>query len=157
VSHPNAQLIERFYAAFDAGDGATMAASYTPDVRFSDPVFEDLKGREAGAMWIMLTGRAKDLRVQLVEHDADDVRGSARWLADYTFSTGRKVHNDVRAKFAFRDGRIAEHYDHFSFHGWARQALGPAGLLLGWTPLLQAKVRRQAREGLDEALAAAPA
>jgi ketosteroid isomerase-like protein len=156
MAHPNADLIQRFYAAFDAGDGATMAASYTPDAHFSDPVFVDLNGGEPGAMWVMLTGRAKDLRVRLAEHEADDVRGSARWLADYTFSTGREVHNDVRAEFRFRDGLIADHQDRFSFHGWARQALGPVGLLLGWTPVVQGKVRREARAGLDAAVSAGP-
>ncbi|HMJ36102.1 MAG TPA: nuclear transport factor 2 family protein [Baekduia sp.] len=150
MAHPNAELIQRFYAAFDAGDGATMAAAYAPDARFSDPVFTDLRDDEPGAMWRMLTGRAQDLQVQLVEHEAGDERGTAHWLADYTFAaTGRRVHNDVHAALTFRDGLIAEHRDRFAFHGWARQALGPAGLLLGWTPMLQGKVRGQARAGLD--------
>ena len=96
-------------------------------------------------------GRADDLRIELVEHGADEVSGSARWLADYTFTqTGRKVHNDVRARFRFADGLIAEHDDDFGFHAWARQALGPPGLLLGWTPIVQGPVRRRARAGLDE-------
>ena len=77
-------------------------------------------------MWRMLTGRAQDLEVRLAEHDADAERGSAHWLADYTFSTGRRVHNDIRAEFRFEDGLIAEHRDSFSFYAWARQALGPA-------------------------------
>jgi ketosteroid isomerase-like protein len=145
----NADLIARFYAAFAARDGAAMAACYTPDAVFSDPVFGELRGDEPGRMWMMLTGRAKDLAITLAEHDADGERGTAHWLADYTFTaTGRKVHNDVRARFRFRDGLIAEHHDAFSFHGWARQALGPAGLLLGWTPILKGKVRGQARAGL---------
>ena len=153
MAHPNNELIERFYTAFAAGDGGTMAACYAPGARFSDPVFTDLKDGEPGAMWRMLTGRAKDLEVQLEEHDADDERGSAHWLADYTFRTGRRVHNDVRAEFTFRDGLIAEHRDSFSFHGWARQALGPPGLLLGWTPILRGKVQKEARSGLDEFMA----
>jgi predicted ester cyclase len=37
-----------------------------------------------------------------------------------------------------------KHRDQFSFHRWARQALGPVGLALGWTPLLRAAVRRKA-------------
>ena len=147
----NRTLIERFYDAFNRRDGAAMAASYAPNARFHDPAFGELTGEEPGAMWRMLTGRADDLRVQLVEHDADDASGSARWLADYTFTqTGRKVHNDVRARFRFADGLIAEHDDEFGFYAWARQALGPPGLLLGWTPMLHAKVQKQARAGLDE-------
>jgi uncharacterized protein len=154
MSHPNDELIQRFYAAFAKHDGDAMAACYTPDAHFSDPVFTDLRGAEPGAMWRMLTGRAEDLEVELVEHEAEDERGSAHWLADYTFSsTGRKVHNDVRAEFRFQDGLIAEHRDSFSFYAWSRQALGPAGLALGWTPLIHGKVKRQARAGLEEFLA----
>jgi ketosteroid isomerase-like protein len=151
----NDELIQRFYSAFASHDGDTMAACYAPGARFSDPVFTDLRDEEPGAMWQMLTGRAKDLEVKLVAHEAADERGSAHWLADYTFSTGRRVHNDVRAAFRFEDGLITEHRDSFSFYAWARQALGPAGLALGWTPILRGKVQRQARAGLDDFLARA--
>jgi ketosteroid isomerase-like protein len=155
VPSPNEELIERFYGAFAARDGAGMAACYAPDVRFSDPVFTDLRGAEAGAMWRMLTGRAEDLHVELQEHEADSGRGSAHWRATYTYSqTGRPVVNDVWASFRFAGGAIAEHMDSFSFHRWARQALGSPGLLLGWTPLLRATVRRRAQEALDEFMAA---
>ncbi len=138
-------LIERFYAAFDRKDGEAMAACYHPDARFSDPAFGELRGREVGDMWRMLTGRATDLSVELREHDDS----SARWIARYTFGrTGREVVNDVKAAFVFRDGLIAEHDDRFSFWTWSRQALGPAGLALGWTPILRNKVRTQARADL---------
>jgi hypothetical protein len=130
-----------------------MAACYAPGARFSDPVFTDLKGDEPGAMWRMLTARANGLEVRLAEHAADGDTGSAHWLADYTFRTGRRVHNDVHAEFRFEDGLIAEHRDSFSFYAWSRQALGPVGLALGWSPVLRDKVRREARAGLDEFLA----
>jgi ketosteroid isomerase-like protein len=144
------ETIRRFYASFGARDGEAMAACYTEDARFGDPVFPELRGREPGDMWRMLTSTAADLRIELLEHEADGDRGSARWQAHYTFSrTGRPVVNDGRAAFRFAgDGRIAEHDDRFGFHAWARQALGTPGLLLGWTPLLQAQVRRQAAAGL---------
>ena len=150
----NEALIERFYGAFAQRDGAGIAACYAPDVHFSDPVFTDLHGREAGAMWRMLTERGTDLRVELLERSADGDRGAARWRAHYTFTeTGRSVVNDVRASLRFGDGLIGEHIDEFDFHRWARQALGTSGLLLGWTPLLRNAVRRRARAGLDEYLA----
>jgi len=150
------QLIERFYRAFDAGDGDTMAACYAPQVRFSDPVFPDLRGSRAGAMWRMLTQTPGDLRVELLEHDAGEERGSAHWQARYTFTeTGRSVLNDIRASFRFADGLIVEHRDEFDFHRWARQALGPVGLLLGWTPIVRAAVRRKAAARLDEFTGAA--
>jgi ketosteroid isomerase-like protein len=148
------QLIERFYAAFGRRDGATMAACYAPDARLSDPVFTDLRGPEPGTMWRMLKSQATELRIEPLEHEGDDARGSARWRAHYVFSqTGRPVVNDVPAAFRFADGLIAEHADEFSLHRWSRQTLGPPGLLLGWTPLLRASVRRRARANLDRFLA----
>jgi uncharacterized protein len=151
MGHANADLIERFYSAFDRHDGETMATCYAPDATFSDPVFQDLRGDEPGDMWRMLTGRAKELDVELVEHEADDKTGSAHWLAHYTFAqTGRHVDNDVRATFRFENGLIADHRDEFSFYAWTRQALGVSGILLGWTPIVQGKVRDEARKGLDE-------
>lgn len=150
MSDRNDELIQRFYGAFDRGDGDAMAACYAPDARFHDPVFGDLTGAEAGDMWRMLTARATDLKVELAEHAAGEDTGTAHWIATYTFTqTGRPVVNDIQAEFRFADGLIAEHVDRFSFWTWSRQALGAPGLLLGWTPLLRSKVGAQAREGLE--------
>ena len=148
------ELIDRFYAAFGRKDGDAMAACYVPDARFSDPAFGELRGAEPGQMWRMLTSQAGDLDIDLVERAADADTGTAHWIARYTFTqTGRPVVNDVRATFRFRDGLIAEHDDAFSFHAWARQALGPPGLLLGWTPILRASVRKRARGNLERFVA----
>src|SRR5580704_10293417 len=92
--HPNAKTIENFYTSFGKRDAEGMVACYAPDVAFSDPVFPDLKGEEAFAMWRMLTERAKDLRLEVSGIDGDDTSGKAHWEAYYTFSqTGGKVHN----------------------------------------------------------------
>ena len=146
----NDDLIVRFYGALARGDGEGAAACYAPDATFSDPVFQGLRGREPGDMWRMLARRAKDMRIELREHSAEGDTGTAHWVARYTFSqTGRPVLNDIRATFRFAGGRIAEHRDVFDLYRWARQALGPVGLLLGWTPLVQGSIRRKARAGLD--------
>lgn len=146
----NRRLIERFYEAFDRCDGETMAGYYLPEATFRDPVFGTLNGEQAGKMWRMLTSKAKDLRIELLEHDADETSGTARWQASYHFAaTGRPVINNVAATFEFRDGRIARHTDGFSFFAWARQALGPTGLAMGWNPVGRRMVRRRARSDMD--------
>jgi ketosteroid isomerase-like protein len=150
VSDSNRALIRTLYDALDRHDGDAMAACYAPDARFRDPAFGELSGAEAGDMWRMLTGRAEDLSVELADHDADGDTGTAHWIARYTFTdTGRPVVNDIHARFRFADGVIVEHIDEFSFFTWSRQALGPAGLALGWTPILPALTRRRARGRLD--------
>jgi uncharacterized protein len=143
---PNRELIARFYDAFGRRDGEAMAACYAPDATFEDPAFGKLEGADVGNMWRMLTGRAKSLRIELLEHDAGDADGTAHWRAHYEFAaSGRPVINDVHARFRFHDGLIAEHVDSFSFFAWSRQALGPIALLIGWSPIGRRMVRQNAR------------
>jgi ketosteroid isomerase-like protein len=147
--HPNAELIARFYTSLSKLDGAGMAACYASDATFSDPVFTDLRGQEPGKMWRMLCKRGKDMTVVFDGIEATDTAGKAHWVATYTFSgTGRKVVNDIQASFVFKDGKIAQHKDVFDLYKWARQALGLKGVLLGWTPLVQGAIRKQAAAGL---------
>lgn len=149
--HANEEVIRRFYSAFQQRDAAGMNACYAPDVRFSDPVFTDLRGDAARAMWTMLCERGKDLKIEFRDVKADGASGSAHWEAWYSFSaTGRPVHNVIDATFEFRDGKISRHSDRFDLHRWAGQALGAAGKLLGWTPLLQNKVRAMAAKSLED-------
>ena len=146
----NEATVRRLYESLDRHDGEAMAACYSPDARFSDPVFPDLRGDQPGDMWRMLTARATDLKCELPEARADAEAGAARWIATYTFgTTGRQVVNRVRSDFRFDDaGLIAEQNDDFDFWRWSRQALGPSGLLLGWTPVLRSKVRASAAADL---------
>lgn len=148
MSGSNSETIRRLYAALGRRDGEAMAACYAPDARFEDPVFS-LNGGAIGDMWRMLCTRGKDLAVEASGIEADASTGRAHWVATYTFSgSGRRVVNRVDARFDFRDGLIVNHVDTFDLWRWAAQALGPAGLLLGWTPLLRNKIRAQAAQSL---------
>jgi hypothetical protein len=145
----NRETIERLYAAFGQCNGAAMTACYAPGAHFRDPAFGDLEGEDVGAMWRMLTGRAKDLEIELREHEAGEETGSAHWIARYTFSSGRPVVNDIQAGFRFDDqARIADHVDDFDFRIWAKQALGPSGHLVALLPPLRAKARAKALDQL---------
>ncbi len=147
----NEQVIRDFYEAFAKRDAAGMARCYHPDIFFSDTVFPSLRGKEATAMWAMLCARGKDLEIIMTEPQATDEGGSAHWDAKYTFSqTGRFVHNKIDATFAFRDGKIIRHIDRFSFWAWAKQALGPMGLFLGWFGPIKSAVRKKADAGLRD-------
>ena len=148
--------IERFYAAFAKLDAETMAACYAADAAFDDEAFS-LRGREQiGGMWAMLCNatKAKGRDVWKLEVSAITER-SAHWDATYRFSaTGRMVLNRIDAEFEFdRAGLITRHRDRFDFWRWSRQALGMPGLLLGWSPLLRAKVRAQAAKNLQRFIA----
>lgn len=148
-----AELIEKFYQSFQKKDAIGMADCYADDVVFSDPVFPELKGKRARAMWRMLCEKAHEIEITYRDIVVEGNRGSVIWEARYPFSqTGRTVHNVIRADFEFRNGRIIRHRDDFSFYRWSRQALGPVGWLLGWTPFLLSKVRRSAAASLTRYL-----
>jgi ketosteroid isomerase-like protein len=150
----NTTLITRFYTALAAKDGATMGACYADDARFSDPAFQDLDASGVRGMWAMLCSRATDLTVEVSGIEADDTRGKARWIATYTFSkTGRKVRNVIDAEYEFKDGKITRHTDRFDLWRWAGMALGAKGTLLGWTPLVQNAIRKEAMRGLKAFMA----
>jgi ketosteroid isomerase-like protein len=147
--HANEQVIRDFYDAFAKRDAAGMAHCYHPDIFFSDPAFTSLRGPEASAMWSMLCERGKDLKITLVSAQANDDSGTATWHADYTFNqTGRFVHNEIDAMFAFKDGKIVRHMDRFPMWRWSRQALGAPGALLGWFGPFKGVVRKKAMASL---------
>jgi ketosteroid isomerase-like protein len=152
--HDNSQLLNMFYAAFEALDAETMMECYAPDASFEDEVFK-LQGRdEIADMWRMLCDAVRskgrdDWSLAFGEVETDASRGRAHWEPRYRFSaTGRKVHNIIEAEFEFRDGLIVRHRDRFNLWRWSRQALGLPGWLLGWTPMLREKVRAQAAANL---------
>lgn len=160
MSHPNHALLTQLYTAFQQLDAEGMARCYAEQAAFEDPVFT-LHGRgEIVGMWSMLCEAVKQKgrdvwALEFSVRGADQQRGTAHWEPRYRFSaTGRMVHNIIDAEFEFKDGLIARHRDQFSFWRWSRQALGPAGLLLGWTPLLKGKVRAQAQANLQRFLSA---
>jgi ketosteroid isomerase-like protein len=148
-NNDNAHLIETFYSAFQKKDYGGMIVCYHPQIEFSDPVFVDLKGKQVGAMWHMLVERGTDMTLQFSKVQAQGDSGQAHWEARYTFSsTGRPVLNIIDAAFTFKDGKIIHHRDRFDFWRWSRMALGTSGILLGWSPYLQSKVRETAMKGL---------
>ena len=148
-THKNAELITRFYSAFKEGDHETMAACYSDRATFSDPVFPDLDAEEVRAMWRMFCTSGNEIDVTFGDVHADGATGSAHWEARYKFpKSGRSVHNKIDASFEFEDGLITRHRDDFDLYRWSRMALGPAGVLLGWTPIVRNQVRAQAASQL---------
>jgi len=147
----NEKLITAFYTAFQNKDWKAVQDCYHEDIIFNDPVFTNLKGKEAKAMWHMLISAGKDLTLLFTAVKADERIGSCKWEAFYTFSrTGRKVHNVIDAKFEFKDGKIIRHTDSFNLWKWSRMALGISGFLLGWSSVIRNKVRATAKVSLDK-------
>jgi hypothetical protein len=129
-----------------------MQECYAPQAIFSDPVFGTLQEAEIKAMWEMLCKQAKDFSLTFSPAQAlDEEYYTCQWSATYTFSkTGRSVVNNITAYMRLQNGRITEHTDNFDLWNWCKQALGISGLLFGWTPMLQNKVRNSAQKSLEK-------
>ncbi|MEO5564540.1 MAG: nuclear transport factor 2 family protein [Chitinophagaceae bacterium] len=147
----NADVIQRFYTAFQQLDHKNMNDCYTEDIVFSDPVFLVLHGDYARAMWEMLCTNAKDFsltfsNIQLL----DEEYATCNWVASYTFSkTGKKVVNKIKAYMKLKDGKIIEHSDAFRLSTWIGQALGWKGVLFGWTGFMKRAVQKNAKKNLE--------
>jgi SnoaL-like domain len=144
-------VAERFYEAFMVRDFYTMGLLYASHASFSDPVFPRLTAQGARLMWQMLLSEAEDLEIDVkILEDTPD-RARVDWTARYTFTpTKRVVVNRVHTEMVIAAGKIVQQVDSFSLWRWSGQALGWKGWLLGFTPIVQDKVRGQAARSLKE-------
>ncbi len=99
----------------------------------------DLKGRSVMAETLAGAGEVGRLGEEMKEIEA-----ILNNHEDPKFNDAVERFSDVQARFHFEGGLIADHHDDFDFYRWSRQALGPTGLLLGWSPIVRSKVRRMA-------------
>jgi hypothetical protein len=146
-------LIDTLYRSLDGKDHNAMAACYHDDATFKDIAF-DLKGKKRiHAMWHMIA--ETDLRATFSILKPDDQTVASDLTDVYTFrKTGRRVVNQIRSTFHFRDGLIIEHIDSCDAWKWGVQALGPVKGTLTW--LIPCLRRSEARKVLEEFLAAHP-
>jgi len=153
----NSELITKFYTAFQNKDWKQMQECYHEEIRFNDPVFPNLHGKKAKAMWHMLTSASTDLSLTFSNIKTVSETGNCHWEAIYSFSkTGRKVHNKIDAQFVFKEGLIIEHKDDFDLWKWSSMALGLPGRLLGWTPFMKKKIRLMAEKNLTNFISKNP-
>lgn len=148
----NKELIIKFYTAFSDGNSKEMVACYHKNIVFQDPAFGTLKGERAFKMWEMLLSLKKgDIKINFDSIQASAENGNANWVAEYVYGEkNRKVINKVRADIKFKDGKIIEHIDSFDLWRWTRQAMGPVGYLIGWTPFMKSKIQKITNKRLDK-------
>ena len=147
TSEETRTALTHFYDAFARRDGPAMAAMYSGDATFEDPVFR-LKGEEIGKMWTGLVGRARDFSVAYTIAQAASGRGTVEWTARYLFGGRHPVVNVIVSEIEFDGEKIVRQVDRFDFPRWAAQALGLPGRLFGSFGWFQRAVSRKAARGL---------
>lgn len=145
------EIASNFYSAFAKGDAETMISYYDDQIEFEDPAFGKLKGDEVKKMWKMLIERSKgNLKIDFEIIETTNNTARVNWEARYPISTnGRRIHNKISTKLTIENGKIIKHTDHFNLWKWAHQAIGWKGLIFGWTPAVQSKIRKLSRNLLD--------
>jgi ketosteroid isomerase-like protein len=149
----NAGRLNELFSALNAHDHAAIARCYHEDAVFRDIAFHLCGRKRIHAMWHLIC--ETDIRTEVKEISADEVRGRALVVDTYTFSdTGRVVRNEIVGHFSFEDGLILDHRDECDPLAWARQAFGGVkGEIIGRVALLR---RIAARKKISKVLAQYP-
>ena len=110
-------LIARFAAAATAGDGAALAACFTPDGIYNDYIYGPHSGRASIADMLenLFHRDATDYDWQMFDPACHGTMGYAWSLSSFTSSVpefaGRRVVIDGISRFRLRDGLIAEYWE----------------------------------------------
>lgn len=109
-------ILEKFTAAVEAGDGAALAALFTPDGAYDDTFYGEFQG--TAAIQDMLENHfwrdAKAFRWDMVEPVEAAGIGYANWTFSYESkldgAAGKRVLFEGMSRFRLKDGKI-ERYD----------------------------------------------
>jgi ketosteroid isomerase-like protein len=134
MSHPNALLIERLFAALNRHDHEAMAECYADDAGFHDIAYHLRTKRRIHDMWRMICEGESNIQVKVEAADANDREGTATIVDVYDFGRtqddpGKRVVNRIRSRFVFDAGRIAKQADDCDPRAWAAMAIGGR---VGW-------------------------
>lgn len=118
ASTPFAELLDRFTAAVEAGDGPALGNVFTEDGQYHDVFYGTFTGRAAIAE--MLEGRfwrdAEAFKWEMLDPVDDGETGYARWRFSYTAKTpeakGKRIFMEGVGFFRLKDGLIASYEDY---------------------------------------------
>lgn len=131
----SAELLRRYYAAFNAADWNGMLDCLTEDVAHDVNQGGRETGRRAFAAFLARMERCYRERVEdlVVMVSADGTRGAAEFTIHGTYlvadeglpaATGQAYVLPVGAFFDIRDGRIARVTNYYNLQDWLRQVGG---------------------------------
>ena len=113
-----AQLLDRFTAAVEAGDGEAFAKVFTEDGEYHDAFYGPFAGRAAIADMLenYFWRDAAAFRWEMLEPVGDGRIGYARWRFSYTAKTlearGKRIYMEGVGYFHLKDGLVARYEDY---------------------------------------------
>lgn len=122
-----AEVVTKFYQAFESKNVDAMAQLYAPNLKFKDAIFSFDDAAGATHMWRKLFEVDPNAKLKFTLDSTEGSTVKGHWVADYHV-LGRPVHNEVSTTMKVENGKITQHTDDFSWKKWAPQAF-PAGAL----------------------------
>lgn len=111
------ELLSRFTAAVQAGDGKALAATFTPDGAYHDVFYGLFEGREAiaGMLEGLFHRDGTNFKWVMIEPIASGDIGYSRWQFSYDSQlphmAGQRVFMDGVGLFRMRDGLFTRYED----------------------------------------------
>ena len=148
--------MDRFFEALRRADTNVIDSCYHPQISYSDPLFEDLRGARVALRWRMLLKQADSFSLEHSLVFADERKAQVQWTANYRLK-GRAISIPMLSTLAIWDDLIVRQVDEYDFWQYCRQAQGVAGVLLGGLEPYQKTIKRRARRELERFATSAPA
>lgn len=131
------ELVQRYFAAFNAGDAEGMLACVTDDVEHHVNEGEVRRGRTAFARFCAHMGVSyrEELRDMVIFVNEDGTRAAAEFTVHGTYlktdpglpkAHGQKYVLPAGSFFTLRDGLIARITTYYNLSDWTRQVSGGA-------------------------------
>ncbi|MFA5899664.1 MAG: nuclear transport factor 2 family protein [Hyphomicrobium sp.] len=127
-------VTEGLFLALRRRDATGVAACYDQDAVFSSPIIGDVRGADVEALWRAIFAATCDSTLSFTIVDLGLTSARVEGIAKYSLlASGRSVTSRFNSALHIRDLRVMQHDDNFDAWAWASMALGPTGLLLGWS------------------------
>lgn len=141
-------VVDRFFEALRRADVSVIDNCYHPQISYSDPLFEDLRGTRVALRWRMLLTQATSFSLEHSLVFADERKAQVQWTANYLLN-GRSVRIPMLSTLAIWDDLIVRQVDEYDLWKYCRQTHGLTGTLLGGLQFFQKIIKRRARNELE--------
>lgn len=132
MSHATVQLLERYYAAFNAGDWNTFLGLLTEDVAHDINQGARETGRDAFARFMQRMNHSYSEQIAdiVIMSNADGSRAAVEFTVLGTYlrtdeglppATGQKYRLPGGAFFDIRGGKVARVTNYYNLQDWLRQ------------------------------------
>jgi hypothetical protein len=133
--------LKNYVKALIKKESHALADCYSEEANFFDPIFDNLDKENLVKYWELRFTTYKDLKILVLASELYEHSASIKWFISYK-QKNKKIRYSMVSILEIRNGKIIKQFDHFHFWKMAMQAYGFMGFFLGWTKLMNARVKK---------------